>query len=138
MPDDFLAALATALCAPSTFLIFVLQRARRLLPGAGASALPRLGAVFEVLLAELTANTPQAGSLGGRRYFGITLGSPPGVPGGGTTGITPPPTAGAEMPGSTPAGGQITPFERDSWSLRLALPVVSPGADKAAAPLWQS
>jgi hypothetical protein len=34
------------------------------------------------LLAELTANTPQAGSLGGRRYFGITLGSPPGVIGG--------------------------------------------------------
>jgi hypothetical protein len=58
----------------------------------------------------------------------MMLGSPPGVPGGGITGITPPPVGGAAMPGSIPAGGQITPFERDSASLRLALPVVSPGA----------
>jgi hypothetical protein len=69
-------------------------------------------------------------------YFGITLGSPPGVPGGGMTGIIPPPAAGAEIPGSTPAGGQITPFERDIPSLRFALPVVSPGAGKE--PRWQS
>jgi hypothetical protein len=38
------------------------------------------------------------------------------------TGVTPPPTGGTEMPGSMPAGGQITPLERDNSSLKLALP----------------
>jgi hypothetical protein len=57
--------------------------------------------------------------------FGTTLGSPPGVPGGGMTGIRPPPTGGTEMPGSTPAGGHITPFDSESCSLKLRLPVVS-------------
>jgi cytochrome c1 len=59
-------------------------------------------------------------------YFGTMNGSPPGVPGGGITGVTPPPTGGAAMPGSTPAGGQMMPFDCDSRSLRVALPVVSP------------
>jgi hypothetical protein len=72
-------------------------------------------------------------------HFGTMLGSPPGVPGGGITGVTPPPTGGAEMPGSIPAGGQITPFERDNSSLKLALPVVSPGRGRTKAPVlaWQ-
>jgi hypothetical protein len=39
----------------------------------------------------------------------MILGSPPRVPGGGITGVTPPPTSGADIPGSIPAGGQITP-----------------------------
>ena len=43
-------------------------------------------------------------------YFGMMPGSPPGVPGGGMTGVTPPPTGGAEMPGSMPAGGQYDPL----------------------------
>jgi hypothetical protein len=47
---------------------------------------------------------------------------------GGITGVMPPPTGGTARPGSIPAGGQITPFDRDSRSLRFALPVVSPGA----------
>jgi hypothetical protein len=45
-------------------------------------------------------------------HFGTKPGSPRGVPDGGITGITPPPVGSAEMPGSMPAGGQITPFER--------------------------
>jgi hypothetical protein len=57
--------------------------------------------------------------------FGTTFGSPPGVPGGGMTGVRPPPTGGTEMPGSTPAGGHITPFDSESCSLKLRLPVVS-------------
>src|ERR1700742_3434345 len=60
-------------------------------------------------------------------HFGMIFGSPPGVPGGGMTGVVPPPTAGAAMPGSTPAGGQMMPFDRDSRSARSTLPVVSPG-----------
>jgi hypothetical protein len=74
----------------------------------------------------------------GADHFGMMLGSPPGVPGGGITGVTPPPTGGADMPGSIPAGGQITPFERDSWSLKLGLPVVSPGVAGAMTPRWHS
>jgi len=38
--------------------------------------------------------------------------------------MRPPPIGGAVMPGSTPAGGQITPFDCESLSLN-ALPVVS-------------
>jgi hypothetical protein len=53
------------------------------------------------------------------------FGLPPGVPGGGITGILPPATGGLAMPGSTPAGGQITPLDCDSSWLRFALPVVS-------------
>jgi hypothetical protein len=39
------------------------------------------------------------------RYLGTIDGSPPGVPGGGITGVLPPLTGGAAIPGSTPAGG---------------------------------
>jgi hypothetical protein len=42
------------------------------------------------------------------------------------------------MPGSMPAGGQITPFDRDNSSLRFALPAVSPGTGNALLPRWQS
>jgi hypothetical protein len=38
------------------------------------------------------------------------------------TGMTPPPLGGTEMLGSTSAGGQITPLERDNSSLKLVLP----------------
>jgi hypothetical protein len=72
-------------------------------------------------------------------HFGMMVGSPPGVPGGGMTGMTPPPVGGTEMLGSTSAGGQITPLERDSSSLKLALPVVSPGLGTTKPPVlaWQ-
>jgi hypothetical protein len=49
----------------------------------------------------------------------------------GMTGVTPRPVRGAEMPGSTSAGGQITPKDSDNSSLKLALPVVSPCAGTA-------
>jgi hypothetical protein len=66
-------------------------------------------------------------------------GSPPGVPGGGMTGMIPTPVGGTEMPGSTSAGGQITPLDRDNSSLKLALPVVSPGEGRTKPPVlaWQ-
>jgi hypothetical protein len=64
-------------------------------------------------------------------YFGTIDGSPPGVPGGGITGVLPPPTGAAAIPGSIPAGGQMTPFDCDSWSLSVTLPVDSPGVGKA-------
>jgi hypothetical protein len=62
-------------------------------------------------------------------YFGFTFGSPPGLPGGGMTGMAPSVLgAGACMSGSTPAGGQSTPsdFAKRSPSGSLACPVVVP------------
>lgn len=53
------------------------------------------------------------------RYFGTTLGSPPGEPGGGITVIFALPGGGiVAKPGSIPAGGQITPFDSERCSLR--------------------
>jgi len=53
------------------------------------------------------------------------LGSPPGLPGGGITGIFPVSGAGALIPGST-FGGQITP--PPSLSLSLSVFDESPGS----------
>src|SRR3954447_23326893 len=61
-------------------------------------------------------------------HFGWTFGSPPGVPGGGMTGmvvVVPVSGGGFTMPGSafeTAAGGVITPLERLSWSLSEPAP----------------
>ena len=60
-------------------------------------------------------------------HFGCTFGSPPGVPGGGITGIDLAPVLGAgfTIPGSVFAvdgDGVITPFERSS-SLLNEVPV---------------
>ena len=62
-------------------------------------------------------------------YLGCRPGSPPGVPGGGMIGILPPPCGGTAIPGSTPAGGQMMPFDAESRSLRSLLPVVSFGVE---------
>jgi hypothetical protein len=75
------------------------------------------GTLFRFILLQLSA----------RAYFGWRPGSPPGVPGGGMIGILPPPRGGTEMPGSTPAGGHMMPFDSESCWLRLPLPVVSFG-----------
>src|SRR5262249_39555231 len=56
-----------------------------------------------------------------RTYFGCTVGSPPGEPGGGMILISPPCSGGTLISGSIPAGGQITPLESASLSLRLGL-----------------
>jgi hypothetical protein len=65
-----------------------------------------------------------------RAYFGRTLGSPPGLPGGGITGILPVSGVGARISGSTPDGGHNTPSEVASLSLsgRPACPVVDPSS----------
>jgi hypothetical protein len=49
-------------------------------------------------------------------YFGRIDGSPPGLPGGGITGVLLPFGAGACISGSIPGGGHNTPSERASLS----------------------
>ena len=49
-------------------------------------------------------------------HFGRTVGSPPGLPGGGMTGVFPASGVGARISGSTPAGGQSTPSDFASLS----------------------
>ena len=51
-----------------------------------------------------------------RIHFGRIVGSPPGLPGGGMTGILPVLGVGARISGSTPVGGQSTPSDRASLS----------------------
>jgi hypothetical protein len=54
-------------------------------------------------------------------YFGRTLGSPPGLPGGGITAVLPVSGVGARISGSTPAGGHSTPSDFASLSLSGSL-----------------
>jgi len=49
-------------------------------------------------------------------YFGRTPGLPPGLPGGGITGVLPVSGVGARISGSTPAGGHSTPSDLASLS----------------------
>src|SRR3979411_1458950 len=49
-------------------------------------------------------------------YFGRRVGSPPGRPGGGITGVFPVSGVGARISGSTPAGGHSTPSDLASLS----------------------
>jgi hypothetical protein len=49
-------------------------------------------------------------------YFGRTDGSPPGLPGGGITGVLPVSGVGARISGSTPDGGHKTPSDLASLS----------------------
>jgi hypothetical protein len=49
-------------------------------------------------------------------YFGRSEGSPPGLPGGGITGVLPASGVGARISGSTPAGGHSTPSDLASLS----------------------
>ena len=69
-------------------------------------------------------------------YFGRIDWSPPGLPGGGMTGVLPASGGGARISGSTPAGGHSTPSDRASLSPSgsRAWPVVCPSG--AAAPGW--
>jgi hypothetical protein len=61
-------------------------------------------------------------------YFGRIVGSPPGLPGGGMTGVLPVSGVGARICGSTPAGGHSTPSDLASLSLSGSVrwPVVEP------------
>lgn len=66
-------------------------------------------------------------------YFGLTVGSPPGLPGGGMTGMVPPVLgAGACISGSTPGGGQSTPSDLASLSPSGSRdwPTVVPSAER--------
>jgi hypothetical protein len=65
-----------------------------------------------------------------KTHFGRKVGSPPGLPGGGMTGILPASGVGALMAGST-SGGQMTPSVCSSLSLKVGLP----GADGCGAVL---
>jgi len=68
----------------------------------------------------------QIAQLPASRYFGWIVGSPPGAPGGGMTFVFPVGGGRIAISGSTPAGGQMIPFDSESLSLRLgtALPTV--------------
>jgi hypothetical protein len=62
-------------------------------------------------------------------YFGCTVGFPPGLPGGGMTGILPEFSGvGARIWGSTPEGGHNTPLDFASLSPRASpdWPTVAP------------
>lgn len=62
----------------------------------------------------------------GPGYFGRTDWSPPGLPGGGITGVLPVSGVGARISGSTPVGGHNTPSDLASLSPNCsgACPVV--------------
>ena len=73
--------------------------------------------------ARFLAETPEIS-----RYFGRMPGFPPGLPGGGITGVLPLSGVGARISGSTPAGGHSTPLDFASLSPSgsPACPVVLP------------
>ena len=64
------------------------------------------------------------------------LGLPPGLPGGGITGVLPPSGVGAWISGSTSAGGHSTPsdFASLSASGSLACPTVVPSGGTMTVP----
>ena len=77
----------------------------------------------------LSSNTGRPANLLRRAaYFGRRLGSPPGLPGGGITGVVPASGVGARISGSTPDGGHNTPSDRASLSPSCSLdwPTVEP------------
>jgi hypothetical protein len=80
------------------------RSAKKTLPSFGRSLDNLLASPFHILSPGFFAEL----------YLGTIDGSPPGVPGGGMTGVLPPPTGGAAIPGSTPAGGQMMPFDCES------------------------
>ena len=67
------------------------------------------------------------------RYFGRTFGLPPGLPGGGITGVSPVSGVGARISGSTPDGGHNTPSDSASLSPRglPERPTVEPSGEVA-------
>jgi hypothetical protein len=69
-------------------------------------------------------------------YFGRMSGLPPGLPGGGITGVLPASGVGAWISGSTPAGGHSTPSDLVSLSAKgsLACPVVVPSGETGTVP----
>jgi hypothetical protein len=70
------------------------------------------------------------------RYFGRMSGLPPGLPGGGITGVLPALGVGAWISGSTPAGGHSTPSDLASLSVNgsAACPVVVPSGGTVTVP----
>ena len=73
---------------------------------------PKAALYSNCKLGALVVRSPQR-----RIYFGRIVGSPPGLPGGGMTGILPVSGVGARISGSTPVGGQSTPSDLASLSL---------------------
>src|SRR5262249_42565584 len=66
-----------------------------------------------------TLSSKRAQTLFRHGHFGWIDWSPPGLPGGGITGIVPPGGVGCLISGSTWSGGQITPPDLASLSLRF-------------------
>src|SRR6478672_1568821 len=90
-------------------------------------------AAYKEWVDDLSSNPDRSAKLlQKRRYFGRIEGSPPGLPGGGITGVLPPSGVGARISGSMPAGGHSTPSDLASLSPSGSVrwPVVVPsGAD---------
>src|SRR5258707_5168048 len=89
-------------------------------------------AAYKEWVADLSSKAGRAARQLETRYFGRTEGSPPGLPGGGITGVLPPSGVGARISGSTPAGGHSTPSDLASLSPSGSVPwpvVVPSGAD---------
>jgi hypothetical protein len=84
----------------------------------------------------VSSNTGRPGNLlQSAAYFGRMVGSPPGLPGGGITGVLPVSGVGARISGSTPEGGHITPSDFASLSPSGSLderPTVDPSGVAAA------
>src|SRR5947207_2712754 len=74
------------------------------------AAMLRVFGVFRLMAKSIAPSRPVPASVFiAAPHFGRTVGSPPGLPGGGITGVLPPPGGASPISGSTPAGGQSTP-----------------------------
>jgi len=90
---------------------------------------PRERAAYKKQLPALSSKPGSCGQpFEAKAHFGRTFGLPPGLPGGGMTGVLPASGAGARICGSMSEGGHNTPSDFASWSERgsLACPVVLP------------
>ena len=99
--------------APSTVSL-VLAQVQRVEPKPPIFLLSRFTEIFwQVRHCRNRIHRSKALCRPGWSYFGLIAGLPPGVPGGGMTGIVAPEGGGiCLIPGSTSAGGITTPPER--------------------------
>jgi len=88
---------------------------------------------FEATVADAMRNWWLPGWEGQYAYFGCTFWLPSGVPGGGITLSRPPPGGVTCLSLSNPAGGQITPL--DCASLSLKGPELEPSPTVGGSPL---
>ncbi len=81
------------------------------------------------------SSKPQVSLLRQISHFGRIVGSPPGLPGGGITGVLPVLGVGNRMAGSTPVGGHSTPSDFASLSASGSLCLSAGFPNGAMSPL---